>query len=529
MDDQTSVVEAPVDREVESVSSPPMVSEPPGERPSERLLIGSQRDGAAESPAEDLRPRAVTVVTEGTPQPKAGKHYPPPNVRTAPTEEEEAELASMMEGASVDQVLDSAQAAAPKELEAGSRHRAKVTRVSGDSVFVELGTHLQGVIPLKQFDAKGSEAPGVASASESSMEAAAPAVEAAPSAGAEQPMVGPEAAHAPAEGTELDVVVTDYNADEGIYELSLPTAPVEVGNWDEVEAGKIVEVTITGHNKGGLECKVAGIRGFMPTGQISIYRVESIEEYVGQRLTAVITEANRSRKNVILSHRAVMERERAEMKDKLLAELAPGQMREGVVRSLRDFGAFVDLGGVDGMIHVSKLSWDRIGHPKEVLTEGQTVRVKVEKIDAETGKIALSYREAAASPWDTAERDFPVGSTVKGKVTKTMDFGAFVRLGPGVEGLVHISEFDHKRVHRVTDVVKEGQEVEAKVLSVDRPKQRIALSVKALMAAPAKPEATPAEEPAAVEEAPRPTRKYDKNLKGGIGGPSGGEKFGLKW
>lgn len=497
-------------------------------RPSDHIQIGTQREAtASDSPAgTDLKPKPVNPVTEGEAQPSDGKHYPPPNARTAPTEEEEAELASLMEGASVDQVLDSQKAAAPKELEAGSKQKGKVVRVTGDSVFVELGLHLQGVVPLKQFEAKSSDAEaqpateGEAVAEEATSNEATAETEAAD---------GAAPAHAPAEGTELELVVAGYNNEEGFYDLTLPTAPQEIGNWDEVEAGQIVEVTITGQNKGGLECKVSGIRGFMPMGQISIFRVENPEEYVGQRLTAVITEANRARKNVILSHRAVMERERAEKRDKLIAELAPGQLRDGIVRSLRDFGAFVDLGGVDGLIHVSKLSWDRIGHPKEVLSEGQDVKVKIEKIDKETGKIALSYREAAANPWDSAEADYPISSTVKGKVTKTMDFGAFVRLGPGVEGMIHISELDHKRVHRVTDVLSEGQEVEAKVLSVDKSKQRIALSLKALTAAPPKPEPTSRDKGSEEPEQPKRDRKKFKNLKGGIGGPSGGEKFGLKW
>lgn len=460
----------------------------------------------------------MNPVTEGEAEAKHSKHYPPPNPRAAPTADEEAELAAMMDGASVDQVLDAQSAAAPPEIAEGTKLKGKVLRVSGDSVFVELGPHQQGAVPLKQFEAKrdaSEETPPAEGAAD-----VAAAADAAP-ASEEGPTV-----NAPEEGAEIEVVVVGLNADEGYYDCSLPTAPVEIGNWDEVEAGKIVEVTITGSNKGGLECKVSGIRGFMPLGQVSIYRVENPEEYVGQRLTAVITEANRSRKNVILSHRAVMERERAEKRDKLLAELKPGQLRDGVVRSLRDFGAFVDLGGVDGMIHVSKLSWDRIGHPREVLTEGETIKVKIEKVDPESGKIALSYREAAANPWDSAEADYPVGSTAKGKVSKTMDFGAFVRLAAGVEGLIHISELDHKRVHRVTDVVREGQEVEAKVLSVDRSKQRIALSLKALTAAPAKPEKEAADD---EPEAPRPERKNFKNLKGGISTPTGGEQFGLKW
>lgn len=536
MNDETSVAQSSQEAtsqgqdpvtEVSPAPPTPAPSEPVanGDRPSERLRVGTQRaEGEAEASTEDLKPKPVNPVTEGEPQPKSsGKHYPPPNARTAPTDEEEAELAAMMEGASVDQVLDSDNAAAPQELAEGSKHKGKVTSVSGDSVFVELGPHLQGVVPLKQFDVKPTQAADVAPASDTPPQTAEGEVAEAPAADESKP----EGPKPPIEGDEIEVIVSSYNADEGTYELSLPSAPVDIGNWDEVEVGKIVEVTITGKNKGGLECKVAGIRGFMPTGQISIYRVENPEEYVGQRLTAVITEANRARKNVILSHRAVMERERAEQKDKLLAELAPGQLRDGVVRSLRDFGAFVDLGGVDGLVHVSKLSWDRIGHPREVLSEGQNIKVKIEKIDPETGKIALSYRESAANPWDSAEADFPVGSTIKGKVTKTMDFGAFIRLKPGVEGMIHISELDYKRVHRVTDVVQEGQEVEAKVLSVDRGKQRIALSLKAMMAPPPKPEKE--EEGPAEEAAPKRDRKKFKNLKGGIGGPSGGEQFGLKW
>ncbi len=493
------------------------------DRPSDRIKVGGE--AGAEKTA-DLKPKPVNPVTEGeaTPAP-TGKAYPPPNARSAPTDEEEAELAKLMEGASTDEVLSTAAAEAPKELEPGSKHKGKVVKVSGDSVFVELGTHLQGVVPVKQFEPKKAITDGP---TQEAAEGEAKEGEAKPEeAAAPKPIDAvPGIEHAPDVDAEIEVMVVGLNDDESLYDLKLPAAAEEIGDWDEVESGKVVEVTITGHNKGGLECKVSGIRGFMPMGQISLYRVENPEEFVGQRLKAVITEANRGRKNVILSHRAVMEREREAKKDQLLAELKPGQLRDGVVRSLRDFGAFVDLGGVDGLVHVSKLSWDRIGHPREVLKEGETIKVKIEKIDPESGKIALSYREAAANPWDSAEADYPVGSSVTGKVTKTMDFGAFVRLGPGVEGLIHISELDHKRVNRVTDVVEQGKEVEAKVLSVDRQKQRIALSLKALSAAPARAD-KPSREPEPDE--PRPERKKFKNLKGGTGSGSGGEQFGLKW
>ncbi|MEM9657661.1 MAG: S1 RNA-binding domain-containing protein, partial [Planctomycetota bacterium] len=231
------------------------------------------------------------------------------------------------------------------------------------------------------------------------------------------------------------------------------------------------------------------------------------------------------------------ERERKEKREKLLAELAPGQIREGVVRSLQDFGAFVDLGGVDGLIHVSQLSWDRVGHPSEVLQVGQNVNVRVEKVNADSGKISLAYRDLGENPWDNAATKYVIGQKTKGTVTKLMQFGAFVKLEPGVEGLIHISELGHGRVFRTSDVVSEGQEVEVQVLSVDTDSQRIGLSLKALMPKPEKPQSKKEErdEETTVpipKDAPRADprqQRSDKELKGGLGGPSGGEKFGLKW
>jgi small subunit ribosomal protein S1 len=292
-----------------------------------------------------------------------------------------------------------------------------------------------------------------------------------------------------------------------------------------------VEVTVTGSNKGGLECQVAGIRGFIPMGQVSLYHVENPEELVGERLACVVTEANRSRRNLVLSRKALMEREKAQAREKLLAELAPGQIREGIVRSLRDFGAFVDLGGVDGLIHISQLSWDHVKHPNEVLEEGQKVKVRIERIDDQTGKIGLAYRDLAANPWDDVDRKYPVGTTAKGTVSKIMDFGAFVRLEAGIEGLIHISELSHGRVWRTADIVSDGQEVEVKVVSVDREKQRIGLSLKALQARPEKEkkEEKDAQEFTPPPDAPRAPKKSQGRLKGGIGSQTGGEKFGLKW
>jgi small subunit ribosomal protein S1 len=438
-------------------------------------------------------------VTPAAPRPAARsaspkrepKHYPPPNIRDRLSPELEAEFEAALGGLPLDVLLAQGEGGAAEEIEPETRITGRVAKIHRDDVFIDLGSARQGVVPLRQFEG------------------------------------GP----VPETGSSLELLVVRFNAEEGLYELSRPTAAVDVGDWSEVAEGQIVEVTVTGSNKGGLECQLAGLRGFIPLGQLSIYRVEHPEEFVGQRLACVVTEANRERRNLVLSHRAVMERERNELREKLLAELAPGQIREGIVRSMKDFGAFVDLGGVDGLIHVSQLSWDRVNHPSEVLEIGQKVKVRVEKFDKETGKVSLSYREVGENPWTQAASKYYIGARVTGTVSRVMDFGAFVKLEPGVEGLIHISELAHGRVFRVGDIVGEGQEVEVKVLSVDVEKQRIGLSLKALMAKPEKAEDKKlADEDLPLPEgAPKPPKKKHAQLKGGIGRPSGGEKFGLNW
>lgn len=461
-------------------------------KPSERIQIGTQRESDTADSAE-AKPLNPGDSTPKEPEPTKS-NYPPPNVRDQLSPELEKELEDALGGESLDAIIDNpANNASPgEELQLDTKVKGTVAKIHREDIFIELGGRNQGLLPLKQFEKKDP----------------------------------------PEVGSEIEVTVARFNSEQGLYEVSLPTASVSVGNWDEVEVGQIIDVTITGHNKGGLECQVSGIRGFIPMGQISIYRVDNAEEYVGQKLSCVITEANKGKKNLVLSHRALMERERKEQRAKLIEELAPGQIREGTVRSLQDFGAFVDLGGIDGLIHVSQLSWERVNHPRDVLSEGQAVKVRIEKIDKESGKIGLAYRDLADNPWDSVTSKYPSGTTIRGTVSKLMQFGAFVKLEPGVEGLIHISEMGHGRVNKASDVVSEGQEVEIKVLSVDTEKQRIGLSLKALMP---KPEKASSADKKAEDEIPvadsikRKKKESDKNLKGGIGGPSGGEQFGLKW
>lgn len=461
-----------------------------GDRPAQRILIGSQRRSVDE-PQAKAKPVTPAAPPAAKPAPKKQPmHYPPPNIRDQLSPELEREYQAALGDLSLEALMsESTGGDVAAELAPETRVTGRVARIAREDIFVDLSGRNQGVVPLRQFETP------------------------------------------PQEGAELELMVVRFDAEEGLYELSRPSAAVEVGNWSEVSEGQIIEVNVTGSNKGGLECQVAGIRGFIPMGQVSIYRVDNPEELVGQRLACVVTEANRERRNLVLSHRAVMERERNEQRDKLLAELAPGQLREGIVRSIKDFGAFVDLGGVDGLVHISQLSWDRVKHPSEVLEVGQKVKVRIEKFDKDTGKVSLSYREVGANPWHKVESKYAAGARAKGIISRLMDFGAFVKLEPGVEGLIHISELGHGRVFRARDVVSEGQEVEVKVLSVDMEKQRISLSLKALLSPPEKAgqQKIADEDMPLPADAPKAPRKKQQNLKGGIGGPSGGEKFGLNW
>ena len=407
-------------------------------------------------------------------------------------EDLEQEIEAALGGMSLDDILageEQATAKAGEQLAVETRLPGTVMKVDREYVFFALGSRNQGVAGRRQFK------------------------------------------EAPAPGETMDVVIQRFDAEEGLYEVTVPGASVEVADWGDVAEGVVVEARVTGHNTGGLECEVNHLRGFIPMSQISLHRVENAEEYVGQKLACVVTEANEQRQNLVLSHRAMLEREQEENREKLFTQLEVGQVHKATVRKLMDFGAFAEIApGVDGLIHISQLSWDRVNHPSDVLKEGQQVEVKIEKIDPDTRKIGLSYRELQDNPWNNVTSKYPTGAMVSGTVSRVAQFGAFVKLEPGVEGLVHVSELAHHRVHRVDSVVKEGQEVEVKVLEVDEDKQRISLSMKAATQPP--PEATKKEE--VEDEAPEEPRELavaqrKGPLKGGMNKKSGGDKFGLNW
>jgi small subunit ribosomal protein S1 len=262
-----------------------------------------------------------------------------------------------------------------------------------------------------------------------------------------------------------------------------------------LEAGQVVEARVTGvvtgkENKpAGLELEVAGHKAFMPAGQIGFDRVEDLSIFVGEKMKCAVARVERMGKgNIVLSRREVLAVERRENADKLRASLKEGDTIEGTVRKIMPFGAFVDLGGIDGLVHQSDITYDRMGFGEKAIakhvTEGQRVRVRILKLDFENNRIALGMKQVMGDPFAQTAQNMMEGGEVAGKVVRIAEFGAFVELSPGVEGLVHISEIDHKRVNKVEEVLKVDEIVRAKVLKIDPANRRISLSVKALKPLP---------------------------------------------
>jgi small subunit ribosomal protein S1 len=284
------------------------------------------------------------------------------------------------------------------------------------------------------------------------------------------------------------VVVVPENA-EGRPVISISRAQAEIG-WRDLQAkfqsGEIVDGEVVDHNKGGLIVSVDGVRGFVPLSQIVELRRggtdEEVEEKLramrGQRLFLKVIEMNRRRNRLILSERAASQERRAAQKDRLLAELQPGEIRHGRVSSLTDFGAFVDLGGADGLVHLSELSWGQVQHPSQVLQIGQEVDVRVVGVDRENKKIALSLKQVEENPWSRIEQKYHIGDTVTARITKLAQFGAFAELEPGVEGLVHISELSDERITHPKQVVREGEDVLLRIIKIDPSRHRLGLSLR---------------------------------------------------
>lgn len=367
-------------------------------------------------------------------------------------------------------------------LEPGMRVNGRIQSIHGDDVFLDLGVRSPATTAVRQFE-KGKK---------------------------------------PEVGQLIEVVIDRIDAEEGLIYVNLPRGVRKIsGNWDAITVGQVVDCVVDKTNKGGLEVTVSNIRAFLPASQVDLYYIEDLKPYVGEKLRVQITDVNPKKRNLVVSRRACLVEERKLAAEELWQKIAEGDTYSGTVKNMKNYGAFIDIGGLDGFLHIGEISWSRIKHPSEVLKEGQQVEVAVISVDREKKRIGLGMRQLSQNPWLAVMEKYSKGTKVTGKVTRTTAFGAFIELEPAVEGLVHISELDHKRVGRVADVLKEGQTIETQVLEVDPDRQRISLSLKALVE-------KPQEEKTVVEDAAPYQRKRKGPLRGGTSKQeaSGGGLFG---
>lgn len=347
-----------------------------------------------------------------------------------------------------------------KSFKEGDVVSGKVVRVDRDEVLVDIGYKSEGVIPARELSVRYG--------------------------------VSPE--EIVRVGDTIDALVLQKEDKEGRLILSKKRAEYE-RVWQRLEAIKEIDGTIKGEVieavKGGLIVDI-GIRGFVPASLVDVQRVKNLKEYIGEEFECKIVELNKSRNNVVLSRRAFLESQKKEEKKKLLAELEKGQVVTGVVSSIVNFGAFVDIGGLDGLIHISELSWSHVDHPSEILSVGDEVKVEILDVDREKSRVSLGLKQTQPDPWRDVVKRFKTGEIIEGTVTKLVPFGAFVEVAEGVEGLIHISELCVKRIEFPEEIVKLGETIKVKVVDVDLDRRRLSLSLK--QAAP------PAEEAEEVEE-----------------------------
>ena len=326
------------------------------------------------------------------------------------------------------------------DLTPGKLIKGKVIGFAGDDVVVEVGLKSEGLIPKEEFEG--------------------------------QPVTP---------GEEIDVLLEGLENDEGLIQLSKRRADRMIA-WqrivDTTKEGDVVEGMVTKAIKGGLLVDI-GVPVFLPSSQVDIRRTGDGKEFIGRKIRAEIIKVDLERRNIVVSRRKLIETERDTAKKRLMETLKEGQLVTGEVKNIADFGAFIDLGGIDGLLHITDMSWSRINHPSELLKIGQKVEVKVLNIDREKEKIALGLKQKEASPWEEIEKKFPVGSRIRGEVTSIMSYGAFVKLEDGVEGLVHISEMSWtRRVNHPSEMVQQAQQVDVVVLEINKDKQEISLGMK---------------------------------------------------
>lgn len=284
-------------------------------------------------------------------------------------------------------------------------------------------------------------------------------------------------------GDEIDVLIEKLENKDGMVVLSKEKAEFKK-NWDNIlticNEGGTIQGKVKAVVKGGLLVNI-GVEAFLPASQIDITPPKNLNVYVGNSYEFKVVKINQERQNIVLSRRELIEQERNEKRSKLLTEMMPGDIRKGTVKNITDFGAFIDLNGLDGLLHITDMSWGRIGHPSEILKVGQDIDVVVLDVNREKERVSLGLKQKLANPWDQIEAKYPIGAKVKGKVVNLVPYGAFVEIEPGVEGLVHVTELSWtKRIAKPSDVLKAEQEIEAVVLGINREEQKISLGVRQL-------------------------------------------------
>jgi len=356
----------------------------------------------------------------------------------------EQELAEALGDASLADLLEEEETADQQEASSAPQHtpegvhHGKVLAVQGDDIFVDLPGKRQGLLPASQY--------------------------------ADDPL--------PEVGQQVEFTIQGFDRNDGLLILSRQGA-VMAATWENLEAGQTVEGKVTGHNKGGLELSINGIDAFMPISQIEQFHVDELEGYLNQKLACRVVEADLDSGKLVVSRRELLDIEAKQKAEELLEALEPGQNISGTVKTIMPYGAFVDIGGIDGLLHVSDMSYTRIDKPEDMVSVGEQVDVVVLQVDHETKRISLGLKQALADPWSEATNKWTVGEVVTGRVVRLAPFGAFVELEPGVDGLVPISELSHeRRVHHPRELLAEGDTVSIRVLSIDQAARRISLSIK---------------------------------------------------
>ncbi len=339
-----------------------------------------------------------------------------------------------------------------RDFEEGEIVKGVVIKIDRDEVMVDVGYKSEGYIPLSEFGVLPDGTPKVKV------------------------------------GDVVDVYLVRKEDQDGLVVLSKEIADQKIV-WDRIaeayERGEVIQGKIVKRIKGGLKVEIDNVKAFLPASQVELRPVQNFDKYIGKTLDMKVIKLSKRRRNIVLSRRMILEEERESKRQSTLATLEVNQIREGVVKNITQFGAFIDLGGVDGLLHKSDMSWGRVNHPSEILSVGDKVEVVVLSVDAEASKISLGLKQKTQDPWLSVETKYPVGSTVKGKVVSIVDYGAFIELEPGVEGLIHVSEMSWtRRVPHPSKILKRGDIIEAKVLDIDPSKQKISLGLKQLQENP---------------------------------------------